>query len=409
MEKTRRPCTFAHVQNRVGPVNRVFIIAADNAPWVTAAGGRRMGGREAGRAEAGDALGAEPAPSADDMAAFRDAARAMLQALDCHRPTQCPACGGSALQRWGKGRSEVQRWRCRGCERSFATTTGTLLARLHAPGKLRLVLLDMLSDEPASCRGLAAKLAVSATTAWAWRQRVNRAFQLITADRPGDAALEAPGSHVATPQATGPGIGPHVAAPDATIDGIVVVRESRKASREWVDHARDPASHPAPDRLRWVDYQEQRLPLPQPMTPYLLPVRLFRDQLGNCGAALVARRAAGAVDPVAAGARWVTEVATSPLASPSSGWSTSGEPTAGAAEPATVRSMRERFATCLRPFCGPARQHLGGYVAWFVARQAAAFETHHRPGVAARAWQAMTTPGPTRFWTCAPAALDAGA
>jgi transposase-like protein len=283
------PCTFPHVQNRVGSVNCLFIIAAHNAPWVTAAGGRRMGGRQADRAEACNALGAEPEPSADDATALRDAARAMMQALDCHQPTQCPACGGSALQRWGKGRSEVQRWRCRVCERSFATTTGTLLAGLHAPGKLRMVLLDMLSDEPASCRRLAAKLAVSATTAWAWRQRVNRAFQLITADRLVDTALEAPGPHVTTPKVTGPPIGPDVAASNVAIDGIVVVRESRKASREWVDHARDPASHPAPDRLRWVDYQEQRLPLPQPMTPYLLPVRLFRDQRGNYGAALVVK------------------------------------------------------------------------------------------------------------------------
>jgi transposase-like protein len=367
-----------------------------------------MGGREADRAEACNALGAEPAPLADAAAAFCDAARAMLQALDCHRPTQCPACGESALQRWGKGRSEVQRWRCRGCERSFATTTGTLLAGLHAPGKLRMVLLDMLSDEPASCRKLAAKLAVSATTAWAWRQRVNRAFQLITADRLVDTALEAPGPHVTTPKVTGPPIGPDVAASNVAIDGIVVVRESRKASREWVDHARDPASHPAPDRLRWVDYQEQRLPLPQPMTPYLLPVRLFRDQRGNYGAALVVRRAAGAVGPIAAGGRWVTEVATSPLASASSGWSTSGGPTAGAADPASVPSMRERFATFLRPFCGPARQHLGGYVAWFVAWEAGAVETH-RLGLAARVWQALTMRGPTRFWTCAAAARDAGA
>ena len=367
-----------------------------------------MGGREVDGAEACNALGAEPGPSADDAAAFRDAARALLQGLDCHRPAQCPACRESALQRWGKGRSEVQRWRCRGCERSFSTTTGTLLAGLHAPGKLRLVLLVMLSDEPASCRSLAAKLAVSAATAWAWRQRVNRAFQLITANRVVDTALEASGPHATTPLVAGSHIGPHVATPNATIDGIVVVRESRKASREWVDHARDPASHPAPDRLRWVDYQEQRLPLPQPMTPYLLPVRLFRDQLGNCGAALVASRTAGAVDPIAAGARGVTEGTTSPLASSSSGWSTRGEQTDAVADPATMPSLRERFATFLRPFCGPARQHLGGYVAWFVARQAGAVEAR-RLGLAARAWQAMTMPGPTRFWTCAATAPNAGA
>ena len=51
-----------------------------------------------------------------------------------------------------------------------------------------------------------------------------------------------------------------------------VLRESRKASREWVDHQRDPARCPTPDRLRWVDYRMHDLPLPQPMAPYLVTI-----------------------------------------------------------------------------------------------------------------------------------------
>jgi transposase-like protein len=136
-----------------------------------------MDGRREGGVESGDASGPEPDTlSADDATDFDDVARTALEELDHRRPSRCPSCGGTALQRWGKGRSKVQRWRCRCCERSFSTTTGTLLAGLHAPGKLRLVLLDMLSGEPASCRGLATNLAVSAMTIWAWRRRADRRF-----------------------------------------------------------------------------------------------------------------------------------------------------------------------------------------------------------------------------------------
>jgi hypothetical protein len=47
--------------------------------------------------------------------------------------------------------------------------------------------------------------------------------------------------------------------PDDTLGGIVEAdeahqRESRKGSREWVQHQRDPANHPEPPRLRWRAY-----------------------------------------------------------------------------------------------------------------------------------------------------------
>lgn len=47
---------------------------------------------------------------------------------------------------------------------------------------------------------------------------------------------------------------------EAALEGIVEAdeahqRESRKGSREWVRHERDPASHAAPPRLRCQDYK----------------------------------------------------------------------------------------------------------------------------------------------------------
>jgi hypothetical protein len=40
--------------------------------------------------------------------------------------------------------------------------------------------------------------------------------------------------------------------------------ESRKGSREWVRHKRDPASHAAPPRLRWQDYKRRGASLTAP-------------------------------------------------------------------------------------------------------------------------------------------------
>jgi hypothetical protein len=49
---------------------------------------------------------------------------------------------------------------------------------------------------------------------------------------------------------------------DASLAGIVEAdeahqRESRKGSREWVRHRRDPANNPAPPRLRWRAYRRR--------------------------------------------------------------------------------------------------------------------------------------------------------
>ena len=323
--------------------------------------------------EVGAVADTSPPMSAD---AVGEAALAALEDLDNRRLAGCPQCGSSALQRWGKGRAKVQRWRCRDCERSFSSTTGTMLAGLHAPGKLRLVLIDMLSSEPSTCRTLATKLTLSAMTIWAWRQRINQALEQIAVNR-----------HDA-----------HDTAP-RTVD-TVVLRESRKASREWVDHRRDPASHPTPDRHRWVDYRVRHLPLPEPMTPHLLAVQLTADHLGNWHATLrptlPARTYASATSSAS-----VADVATK-------------APEAAAVPPAahhgpTDDRMPEQdgeasphgFRTFLRPFAGPAKRYLGGYLAWFVAWRAGRGEACGLD-MANRAWRALTTPRPTRFCTCAP-------
>jgi hypothetical protein len=115
------------------------------------------------------------------------------------------------------------------------------------------------------------------------------------------------------------------------------LRESRKASREWVRHERDPARYPPPDRLRWHDYR--RLRLPPPTDPrFRVPVRLVAEEGG------LRAEAGGLCQP--------RDVAAAP--------------------DRLAEAMRARFGRFIRRFRGPATRHLAGYLAWFGAWAAGA-------------------------------------
>jgi transposase-like protein len=150
----------------------------------------------------------------------------------CRPPGRCPYCGGRALRRFGRTPRGAQRWHCHGCGRKHQATTRTPLAGLHQPAKFSALVADMLGPRPTSCRGLARALAVDKSTAWQWRQKACRGFTAAQtrqgearrseARRGGAPLLEPGAAHVTS------------------------LRESRKASREWVNHRRDPDSTPDP-------------------------------------------------------------------------------------------------------------------------------------------------------------------
>ena len=254
--------------------------------------------------------------------------------------TRCIHCGATDLGRWGKSRRDLQRWRCRACERSCTAATGTALARVHSLDKLRAVAVDMLSEAPASCRKLAATLGLNRMTVWRWRKLIAAAW----------AAAE-----VTLGTAAG-----CVAASDP-----VTLRESRKASREWVRHQRDPQRYPAPDRLRWIDYRALDLPLPEPMDRYRVEVRLdapFRhatEARAACDTCM-----AQAEMPARQPEAGATCGANAAHARPTK--SAANRPSAGHAD--RGNSLVERFRHFMRPFRGPATRHLQTYQAWFLAR-----------------------------------------
>jgi len=286
--------------------------------------------------------------------AAHQAAVAVVSAIEKGELTSCPHCSGAALHGWGTGRKGVRRWRCRSCQRSFSVTTGTAIAGLHSPRKFAAVLADMMSDNPSSCRRLAETVKISRMTAWAWRQRISEGFAAVTAK-----TLPEP----------------------LAGDGCLVVRESRKASREWADHRRDSVTYPKPDRHRWIDYRRHRLPLPQPMTPYLIPVVLLRDRFSVCHMRIVpgpctkpemhgpagrGPRQGSLTCPKSASAtsKDALRMAIGARCERPPGLQTAAvAPRAAGAHPVT-----DCLKSFLVPFRGPATKYLFRYVAWFVAR-----------------------------------------
>lgn len=176
----------------------------------------------------------------------------------------CVHCGGTALQRWGATRTGLQRQRCKACRRTFSSATGTALARVRYPEKFLQVVVDLLGRAPSSCRGLAARLGVNRMTVWGWRMRIL-------------GALRGQGA--------------------SALRGIVEAdekffRESRKGSREWVNHERDPARFPKPDRPRWRDYARLGLLRPAGTSKWQIPVLTVVDRGGAAQADVLPDRRA---------------------------------------------------------------------------------------------------------------------
>ena len=78
--------------------------------------------------------------------------------------------------RWGSTRTGVQRMRCVSCRRTFSSTTGTAVARIHSPARFHQVVADMFADHPRSCRRLGGALGLDKMTIWRWRRKITRAL-----------------------------------------------------------------------------------------------------------------------------------------------------------------------------------------------------------------------------------------
>lgn len=84
------------------------------------------------------------------------------------RPSTCPHCRGGRLVRHGQA-SGLQRYRCRGCGKTFNALTATPLARLRHKNKW-LDQVEVMRDG-LSVPHAAARLGVAPSTAFRWRHR----------------------------------------------------------------------------------------------------------------------------------------------------------------------------------------------------------------------------------------------
>lgn len=134
-------------------------------------------------------------------------------------PPLCPHCAG-ATTRWGRSAAGHRRRCCRDCNRTHVERPPAL-KRMHRPDVLQWLLRDMLSRSPSSVRAFAARYGLHRTSVWRWR------LHLLKHTMP---------RHLE----------------QSELDGLVV-RESRKGSREWVRHERNPGRWPCPPRPRWSD------------------------------------------------------------------------------------------------------------------------------------------------------------
>lgn len=295
------------------------------------------------------------------VAEARERAEAVLEIDACAEKggpaSLCPRCGGGARVRWGRTRTGAQRWRCSGCRATWSGRSDTSLARVHRPDLMSALARDMMeAPQPLSCRRAAEALGASRDTIWRWRMAIIGAL---------------------TPEL------------DNTLSGIVEAdeahqRESRKGSREWVLHRRDPATHPAPPRLRWRDYRRRGASSTAPPGGW----RAWEKKL------LAATDRAGhrVFEAVADAGQAAISSALLPVMAPDAVLCTDGHATyeriakveriphfalnAGRRSKRTPRShhintvnaLIGRYRAFMQPFCGPASKNLAACGRWHAAR-----------------------------------------
>lgn len=386
----------------VAPTGPACGDCAPSAPGIDIAGGSPAAGTAVRWSGAGGT----------DSAAGTSGARASDSRQPGSGQDSCHRCGAAELRPWGRTEAGRARRRCPRCGRTRsvpgeattpspdpaiaaprATRAGTRSSpRLRHPEAFARLHADMLdAPRPGTCRALAAALAVDKMTVWRWRRRIIRALREATA-RPAETRC-AFGADTAT----------------SFVLPVVTrrLRESRKASREWVDHRQAPLAVPAPDRPRWVDV-DRGAPLPRPLWRHQHIVALDIDAAGRCRSTVVPADPPAAAWPASAAAALALgprpdgppgreqglDRARDALPAPTCRHvegARSFEPSrkAGAAAAINGRhhgagplrpplaapdagppgdALPQRFELFLRPFRGPAARYLDGYGAWFAAR-----------------------------------------
>lgn len=209
-----------------------------------------------------------------------------------------------------------------------------------------------VSDIPGSVRELADKLGISKDTVWRRRQIILRSLS----------------------QTIKPVFG--IVEVDETF-----VRESRKGSREWGRHQHDPLRHPKPPCMRWYEYKLKGALMQRGLSKWRLPVLTAIDRSGNrfaerlpdrrdrkifqCLSPIICRDAALCSDGLSAYARFAQASGISHFVL---GNKPGTRKIARSFHIQNVNALHSRLRDFLRPFEGPAKTYLDGYVDWYFLR-----------------------------------------
>jgi transposase-like protein len=95
----------------------------------------------------------------------------LLQRRDMlnNKQGECPHCGHSKYVKFGKERG-AQRYKCKGCNRSFTEYSGTWMAGLHRKDKVPAYLELMMEEK--SLDKITKELGINKKTAFDWRHKV---------------------------------------------------------------------------------------------------------------------------------------------------------------------------------------------------------------------------------------------
>lgn len=165
-------------------------------------------------------------------------------------------------------------------------------------------------------------------------------------------------------------------------------RERAKPRREWVRHQRDPATHPAPPRLRWRAYRRRRgstIAPPGGWRAWEKKLLAATDRAGHRAFEAIADAGqtaiSGALLPVLArdavlctdGFATYERIAKDeriPHFALNGGRRSKRTPRSHHIN--TVNALIGRFRAFMQPFCGPASKNLAAYGRWHAARDNAA-------------------------------------
>ena len=94
-------------------------------------------------------------------------------------PETCPHCSSKHYQKWGI-RSNLQRYRCNSCHKTFNALSGTPLARLRHKDKWINFTTDILESK--SIRESAKHCGVTKNTTFRWRHRMLNNTKSLTTE-----------------------------------------------------------------------------------------------------------------------------------------------------------------------------------------------------------------------------------